>query len=251
MSDDEDDILDDEDDDGLVSAGKIADHHSIVDANFAAPLRKKFEIYSYRNAANILSNSFPEQFADITAAMTNMAVTKEMIRMPGGSKGPIAKHVDTLFSDDDWVETRISADLHVQLLHAKRTKNQPVIKQYTREGFLDGHRIDFVRGRVALDLEWNSKDQTYDRDLYAMSAFYDAGAIDVGVIITRGFSLDGAFFRSLGKVLKKDGTEGTSDVYKKYGASTTWMGKLLYRLDAGRNGGCPVLAIGITPDGIV
>ncbi len=60
--------------------------------------------------------------------------------------------------------------------------------------------------------------------------------------------MDTSFFRSLGKVLEKDGSEGKGDVYKKYGASTTWMGKLLYRLDAGRNGGCPVLAIGITPD---
>ena len=34
---------------------------------------------------------------------------------------------------------------------------------------------------------------------------------------------------------------------QKYGASTTWMGKLIYRLNAGRNGGCPVLAIGIGP----
>ena len=73
------------------------------------------------------------------------------------------------------------------------------------------------------------------------------GAIDLGIIITRGSSLDNSFFRGLGKVLNKDGTEGQGDVYKKYGASTTWMGKLLYRLDAGRNGGCPVLAIGITP----
>ena len=167
-----------------------------------------------------------------------------MIREPGGSKGQIAKYVDTLFSDG-WAETRISADLHVKLLHAKK-KNE-IIDQYTREGFLDGHRIDFVRGRVAVDLEWNSKDQTYDRDLYAFSAFYDAGAIDLGVIITRGTSLNNGFFRSLGAVLKKDGTEGTAQVYKKFGASTTWMGKLLYRLDAGRNGGCPVLAVGIKP----
>ncbi|MCM1103885.1 MAG: hypothetical protein NC409_07225 [Clostridium sp.] len=32
---------------------------------------------------------------------------------------------------------------------------------------------------------------------------------------------------------------------KKYGASTTWIGKLTYRLDSRRNGGCPILAIGI------
>jgi len=236
-----------DEDDGLVSTGKIADDPVVVERNFDPDLCEKFEFYSYRNAADILSNSFPEQFHDIVSALHGMDITEEMIRSPGGSKGPIAKHVDTLFRDD-WIETRITADLHVKLLHAKRTKDHPILREYCREGYLDGHRIDFVKGRVALDLEWNSKDQTYDRDLYAFSAFYDAGAIDVGIIITRGLSLDNHYFRTLGKVLQKDGSEGPEDVYKKFGASTTWMGKLLYRLDAGRNGGCPVLAIGITPN---
>lgn len=36
-------------------------------------------------------------------------------------------------------------------------------------------------------------------------------------------------------------------VRAKYGASTTRMGRLLYRLNAGRHGGCPVLVFGITP----
>jgi hypothetical protein len=130
-------------------------------------------------------------------------------------------------------------------MHAKRQGE--LLRSFVREGYLDGHRIDFVNDRVALDLEWNSKDQTYDRDLYAFSAFHQAGAIDVGVILTRGSAISNDYLRSLGKVLKKDGSEGEEDVYKKFGASTTWMGKLLYRLDAGRNGGCPVLAIGITP----
>ena len=105
-----------------------------------------------------------------------------------------------------------------------------------------------MSGKVALDLEWNSKNQTYDRDLYAFSAFHGAGAIDVGVLLTRGSSLDTDFFRSLGRVLDKDGKEGTEMVDKEFGASSTWMGELLYRLDAGRNGGCPVLALGIKPE---
>ncbi|MDR7028027.1 BglII/BstYI family type II restriction endonuclease [Rhizobium rosettiformans] len=229
-----------------VSSGKIADHKSIVDKLFPEEIRKKFEIYSYRNAATILHNSFPKEFSDLIAALSAFSISKEMIRTPGGSKGPIAKYVDTLFPEKNgWVEARISADLNVKLLHAK--KKNIVLSEYTRDGFLDGHRIDFLNGKVAIDLEWNSKDQTYDRDLYAFSAFYEAGAMDVGVILTRGSSLDLSFFRSLGKVLKKDGTEGADEVFRKFGASTTWMGKLLYRLDAGRNGGCPVLAIGITP----
>ncbi len=213
---------------------------------FSKNVRQKFEIHSYRNAASILANSFPDQFSHVTDALETFEITTEMIRRPGGSKGPIAQYVDTLFPLPDWIETRISADLLVRLEHAKQIGN--ILHKYVKKGFLDGHRIDFVSGKVALDFEWNSKDQTYDRDLYAFSAFYDAGAIDVGVILTRGSSLDNEFFRSLGKVLNKDGTQGSEYVYKKFGASTTWMGKLLYRLDAGRNGGCPVLAIGITQE---
>lgn len=229
-----------------VSDGTIADSDQVVGHFFSDELRTRFEIFSYRNAAAILANSFPEQFSNIISGLEQFKISPEMIRMPGGSKGPIAKYVDTLFTEDaGWTEARITADLHVKLLHAKRSDE--ILSEYVRKGFLDGHRIDFLNGKVALDLEWNSKDQTYDRDLYAFSAFYEAGAIDVGVILTRGSSLDTAFFKSLGKVLKKDGTEGTEEVYRKFGASTTWMGKLLYRLDAGRNGGCPVLAIGITP----
>lgn len=229
-----------------VSYGRGADHTTYVEDIFGSELCKKFEIFSYRNAAGILSSSFPDQSSDLIETLNHFEITQTMIRLPGGSKGPIAKYVDTLFGES-WRELRISADLHVKLLDAN--KREEIVRSYIKEGYLDGHRIDFVSGRVALDLEWNSKDQTYDRDLYAFSAFYDAGAIDVGVILTRGSSLDTDYFRSLGKVLKKDGiTEGTEEVYKKFGASTTWMGKLLYRLDAGRNGGCPVLAIGIRPD---
>lgn len=242
MTEDEDEAPGDD-----VSEGKIADPHRVVAASLPSTILDRFEVFSYRNAASILATSFPREYSGIISALSQFQITKTMIRTPGGSKGPIAKYVDELFTEaDGWREARITADLHVKLMHAKR--HDEVLSQYVREGFLDGHRIDFLNGRVAVDLEWNSKDQTYDRDLYAFSAFYEAGAIDVGVIITRGSSLDTQFFRSLGKVLKKDGSDGDEDVYRKFGASTTWMGKLLYRLDAGRNGGCPVLAIGITPD---
>lgn len=229
-----------------ISSGKNADSGKIVENAFSAEVRKKFEIFSYRNAATILKSSFPKQFDSINSGLKKFEITESMIRSPGGNKGPIAKYVDGLFPQNSgWQEARITADLHVKIIPARM--KDASLAEYIREGFLDGHRIDFLNERVALDLEWNSKDQTYDRDLYAFSAFYEAGAIDVGVIITRGFALDTGYFRSLGKVLKKDGSEGSDDVYKKFGASTTWMGKLLYRLDAGRNGGCPVLAIGITP----
>ena len=155
----------------------------------------------------------------------------------------------------------MQADLHVTRTWKEPTGHtqtgNPIFTRQTqvrvREKYLDGHKIDYVKDRVAFDLEWNSKDQTFDRDLYAFQAFFQCGVIDAGVLVTRSASLN-PVFRALGPALKRDGVtidRSTSGIprttHQKYGASTTWMGKLLYRLNAGRNGGCPVLAIGITP----
>lgn len=108
-------------------------------------------------------------------------------------------------------------------------------------GYIDGHNIDFLKGRVAFDLEWNSKDQTFDRDLLAMRTYYDCDIVSVGIIITRSKELNDVFKTVYH--LEKGGS--WKPIMQKYGASTTWIGKLLSRLDSRRNGGCPVLAIGI------
>jgi len=94
-----------------------------------------------------------------------------------------------------------------------------------------------VKDKVAFDLEWNSKDQTFDRDLLAMRTYFDCGIIDVGIIVTRSEELNDIF-----RAIKVNDSE---TLIKKYGASTTWMGKLLPRLNSRRNGGCPILAVGI------
>ena len=126
-----------------------------------------------------------------------------------------------------WQEKNLSAELNVYELKGKKTKE---FKGSIHHG---SHKVDYLKGRVAFDLEWNSKDQTFDRDLYAFRAFFDYNAISVGVLVTRSIGLN--------IILKELG------ILAKYGASTTHLGKLIPRLEAGRNGGCPVLVFGITP----
>jgi hypothetical protein len=233
---------------------------SIVEAKIPQDIRERYEVFSYRNAAVILSETRKTEFDDLLKALREFKITKRMIRTAGGNESDIPKLLSTILRPLGWHETIVQGDLVVKMSWHEQTgtrKGKPVFekrsKDFRRERFLDGHKIDYVKDRVAFDLEWNSKDQTFDRDLYALSAFFQCGVIDVGVLVTRSESLN-PVFRQLGQALKRDGE--TLDfkspgkprlTYEKFGASTTWMGKLLYRMNAGRNGGCPVLLVGITP----
>lgn len=228
-----------------------ADPSAIVNEKIPKDILEKYEVHSYRNAAVILCETRKEEFSDLLTALREFKINTTMIRTAGGNESEIPKLLSKILRPMGWHETVVQGDLLVRKIwkEDKKTKQEELL----REKYLDGHKVDYVKGKVAFDLEWNSKDQTFDRDLYAFSAFSQCGVIDVAVLVTRSASLN-PVFRELGESLKKDGTieyKSTGKArmtHEKYGASTTWMGKLLYRLNAGRNGGCPVLVIGITPN---
>lgn len=257
--DEEDDFIEEVTRDEVAGPGEAADPSWLVERKVPADLRAKYEIHSYRSAATILAESHRELFDELCEALRRFSITTSMIRTAGGNESDIPKLLSAYLRPLGWNETIIQGDLLVSLTSKVQVegkngklKFEKAVRELRREKYLDGHKVDYVKGRVAFDLEWNSKDQTFDRDLYAMSAFAQCGVIDVGVVVTRSASLNG-LLRELGQSTKRNGEpEFKSNgqprlVIEKYGASTTWMGKLLYRLNAGRNGACPILAVGITP----
>lgn len=242
------------DDDVSLWPGPNADHPGEVARYIWPEVASRYEVFSYRHAAAILATSCPVHFAEVQRALVNFGITRREIGTPGGNESPIPKKFSTLLRPYGWYEARIQADLMVRLQEynevltpsGKTVKvKRPLPTQRTISNFIDGHKIDYVKDRVALDLEWNSKDQTFDRDLYAFRAFHECGLISAGVMVTRSQRLNPVFDKVLR--LDKQGIPTGESVRDKYGASTTWMGKLLYRLNAGRHGGCPVLVFGITP----
>lgn len=230
----------------LASLPRIGTSDEIPDGLLPDGFVSKYEIKSYRNAANLLTTAHGEEVSQLFEILSTFEIQMEDILTKGGNKSQVAKKLEALLHPIGWNETRISGDLLVRTrakalnIGKKSPKFIKVDDTSILENFLDGHQIDFVKDRVAFDLEWNSKDQTFDRDLYAMRAFYDCGIIDVGIILTRSTGL-AAMFADIASRL--DALKTFKD---KYGASTTWMGKLDYRVNAGRAGGCPILALGFT-----
>lgn len=205
-------------------------------------IRNRFEFYSYGHAFEIITQAFPEEWEEILDCLRQLKLTFADIAKAGGNESPIPKKFDDILYPYGWREIRISGDLIVKkyprqsVQRRGRFSDEPFETEVI-EGYIDGHNIDFLKNKVAFDLEWNSKDQTFDRDLLAMRTYYECGLVDVGVIVTRA--------EDLNEIFKNYTDDNGNLLIKKYGASTTWMGKLLYRLDSRRNGGCPILAIGI------
>lgn len=193
-------------------------------------IKKAYEIHDFKHAAAILAMEFPKEFKEIIETLREFRFRKSDLLKAGGNESNIPKIVSKIVRPKGWLERNLTAELNVFEIDGKTKKAKGTISH-------GSHKVDYLKGRVAFDLEWNSKDQTFDRDLYAFRAFFEYDALSVGVLLTRSNELDPLF-----KKLK---------INSKYGASTTHIGKLIPRLEAGRSGGCPVLVFGITTKALI
>ena len=179
-------------------------------------LKKLYEIHDYRHAAAILACEFPVECSEIFGVLRSFRFNEAQLLKGGGNESEIPKSFSGYLRPLGWKEGKLKAKFLVD----------------EEEVTSDTHKIDYIKNKIAFDLEWNSKDQTFDRDLYSFRAFFEYQRISVGILVTRSQELD-LLFKRLG-------------IFSKYGASTTHLGKLLPRLQAGRSGGCPVLVFAIT-----
>lgn len=174
---------------GIPSEGLIREPNPKL---FPKDVLKLYTVFDYRHAAAILATEFKSEFEEICRALRTFRFTDEQVKAAGGNESAIPKTFSSILRPMKWKEGRLNARLMV---------DEEVVSQ-------DSHKIDYVKNRIAFALEWNNKDQAFDRDLAAFRAFFDYGRVSVGVLVTRDTSL--------------------------------------VSLKAGRSGGCPVLAFGIT-----
>lgn len=180
-------------------------------------IRRDYEVHEWKHACAILRSDFDRQLVDVIEILRLFRVTRTQVLAGGKNKSQIVRGLERGFEQRGWrkksFETKVVVD--------------------DGERLSPTHEVDCVKGPVALEIEWNNKDPFFDRDLNNFRLLFDLRAISVGIIITKSNELIEPI-KSLGK-----------KVWDKYGMSTTWMSKLLPRIEGGGGGGCPLLVFGI------
>ena len=200
-----------------------------------ATLLERYEWREVRNAAAIVSATNPDEWQDLLDVLTDFRFVVDELVMAGGNKSDLTGRLETSFKERGWRESRLDTD--ITLTTRRRAYKDGGEKKASIERSSvtnQGYLVDGMKGRIALDVEWNAKDGNLDRDIGTYRAMYEAGFLDAGVIVTRTQE----DLRELAEFVNP----GTT----KFGTTTTTnLTKLEPRLTRGDAGGCPVLAIAI------
>lgn len=158
---------------------------------FPADVLAKYTFLETRSASQILKHVCPNEFSDLLNVLQGFSLSARLLLTKGGNRGPIPTIIDGSFERLGWTEARVDMERRAFLFKGhnanQSAEDDPdsfqdnlVSRTYQR-----GYSIDNIKGRVALDIEWNPKDGNLDRDFSAYRAWHEEGLIDAAVLITR------------------------------------------------------------------
>jgi hypothetical protein len=231
--------------------------------------KQGFQVEFLSHARAILEADFPSVLAEVETALGTLKIPIEEIIGSGGGETQGTQRLRRTLAAAGWKK---------EIFEIRKT-----INGVERES--QSHEVDHVRtiegsGVVALEIEWNNKDPFFDRDLENFKRLHAEGAISVGIIVTRGVSMQDqlrtlvrrfAEKRKLSSLadltelglnptlrqkadyasrMKQEGVSfpdawSSSFVQDKFGAATTHWRKLEDRVRRGVGNPCPLLLIGL------
>ncbi|MBH2043889.1 MAG: restriction endonuclease [Comamonadaceae bacterium] len=241
-------------------------------------LRKKgFDVLFLSHAKSILEGEFPEALAELERVLSAIELPISEIIGSGGGETQFTQRLRRALAMLNWKKHVFEIGKTIDGVPRESTS----------------HEVDHVKsyvdaGVIALEIEWNNKDPFYDRDLENFKRLHAEGAISVGIIITRGQSLQESLWNAVRRfateraidsmerlaengvtptpkqranILKR--VQRTKDpvsvatawtdnfVANKFGQATTHWSKLIHRVERGVGNPCPLLLIGLPASMIV
>jgi hypothetical protein len=244
-------------------------------------IERGFEVEFHSHAKAILTVDFPQALAELEEVLLGLTIPMEEIVGSGGGETKGTQRLRRGLAAKRWVKTKFEIQKSINGIKAESISHEV------------DHVRSFVQGEsarpkmLALEIEWNNKDPFFDRDLENFKRLHAEGAISVGIVVTRGASLQQELrdlmrkwvdqndidgydaLEALGvtptrrqkqEVLKRTGRERNPLSFRdawtdhfvsdKFGVATTHWSKLADRVRRGVGNPCPLLLIGL-PSSIV
>lgn len=238
--------------------------------------QKGFEIIFLSHAKSILYGEFFDALVELGEALNQLELPITEIIGSGGGETKFTQRLRRGLAAQGWKKHNFEIVKAIDGVQRESTS----------------HEVDHVKrqdgvGVLACEIEWNNKDPFFDRDLENFKRLHAEGAISVGILITRGSSLQEHLWDAVYRFaedrdinsyedLDKNGYQPTPKqkanvlkrvnrtkdpipfrtawtdnfVANKYGQATTHWNKLKDRVDRGVGNPCPLLLIGL-PQSIV
>lgn len=239
-------------------------------------IERGFQVEFHGHAGAILNGDFPEALEDLANVLGDLVISLESLVRSGGGEHILTQGLRRRLAALHWVKHNFEM--------------KKLIDGVEKESI--SHEIDHVRrlanGIVAMEIEWNNKDPFFDRDLENFKRLHAEAAISVGVLLTRGRSLqehlrprirDFAEVREIksfsdlvpydlaptrrqraeverrmqgGRSGQRSFAQAWSEMFvaDKFGEATTHWRKLADRVRRGVGNPCPLLLLGI-PDSVI
>ena len=232
-----------------------------------------FDVLTRNHAEAILAHDFPGDLDLLIRVLSEFRIPlSEVVTGGGGEAGP-TQRLRFELSDLNWRKHNFEV--------------QTVVDGRERTGV--SHEVDHIKfaekGALALEIEWNNKDPFFDRDLENFQRLHALSAISLGIVVTRGRSMQDAFLPRITGWMQAQGLTSEDDldrlgigartsaqqravadqvargsafaeafarkfVADKFGQATTHWSKLEDRVLRGVGNPCPLLLIGL-PDAII
>lgn len=232
---------------------------------------KGFDVLIKNHAAAIVSVDFTDQEKELEDALETMTIDVEELLASGGGEARSTQWLRRELYGKGWNKHNFDFEMKVD----------------GRTLISTSHEIDHVRrapnGLIALEIEWNNKDPFFDRDLENFQRLHSQSAVSLGVIVTRGKSMQDQMEKLIMACLVKHGVNDESGlsvfdmkdrtarqreqvalrmnrhknpmgyreafanqfVADKFGTATTHWDKLMERTRRGVGNPCPLVLIGM------
>ncbi|WP_405243211.1 BglII/BstYI family type II restriction endonuclease [Lentisalinibacter salinarum] len=226
----------------------------------------------------ILQAEFPNALAELNDVLSQYRIGVSEVIGGGGGETSHTQRLRRALDERGWKKKNIQTMQSVLVSDTSGRRAAEAAAKYELPS--ESHEVDHVKrfesGTIALELEWNNKDPFYDRDLENFRRLHHIGLVSVGVIITRGPTLqdhlrsifsehysDTSTYTSVedlpGTVGQKEQImslmsrghslgDAAGHVFftNKFGTATTHWAKLMERVDNRLLGHpCPLLLVGI------